>query len=217
MRRLLVLLLALLAMALPLESAQDVLLKADHGAFTGNDVWLLGVGVPLKEGQAKEPGQIGIVSRTKGPLAVQCEARTRYPDGSIQWLWVDFLGPVEDSYRLVVSQQKQALSGVGVECVNAGGKVIVRNGALQVTWDTQYATPVKVEAAPAGGAMRAVAEGRGDGRSRLQRRNGLREGREGAFLQPARTRRRLLRGALCRPPVTPTRRRGRWPELPWPS
>jgi len=63
----------------------------------------------------------------------------------------------------VISQQKQALSGVGVEAVSAGGKVIARNGALQVTWDTQHATPIKVEAASAGGAMRTVADGRGDG------------------------------------------------------
>jgi len=106
----------------PLAGAQDILLKADHGAFAGGDVWPLGVGVSLKEGQAKDAGQVGIVSRTKGPLAVQCEARTRYPDGSIQWLWADFLGPVEDSYRLVISPQKQTLSGVGVEVVNAGGQ-----------------------------------------------------------------------------------------------
>ncbi|MBM3890443.1 MAG: hypothetical protein FJ388_15130, partial [Verrucomicrobia bacterium] len=216
-----------------LAGAQDILLKTDRGAFTGGDVWPLGVGVPLKEGQAKDPGQVGIVSQTRGPLAVQCEARTRYPDGSIQWLWADFLGPVEDSYRLVIAQQKQALSGddlpataphpgplpadagrgrssspeersnrlarsvatttgfplpslargegqregsrpgiatasfrfndAGVQLVSASGKVIVRNGVLQVTWDMQHATPIKIEVASAGGAMRMVAEGRGDG------------------------------------------------------
>jgi hypothetical protein len=157
------LLIPIALLLLPLAGAQDILLRTDRGAFAGGDVWPMGAGVPLKEGQAKDAAQIGIVSRMRGPLAVQCEARTRYPDGSIQWLWADFLGPVENSYRLVVSQQKQALGGMGVEVVNAGRNVIARNGALQVTWDTHYATPVKVEVATAGGAMRTVAEGRGDG------------------------------------------------------
>jgi hypothetical protein len=86
-----------------LGRADGIPLKLDRGAVTAGEWVPLGVGVPLKEGMVKDPRQVGIVSRSRGALAVQCEAATRYPDGSVQWLWADFFGPAEESFKLVVN------------------------------------------------------------------------------------------------------------------
>jgi len=143
---------------------QEIPLKTDAGALARGERWPLGVGVPLKEGQARDVTRIAIVSPTLGPLPTHCEARTKHSDGSIQWLWADFEGPVEDSYRLVVNGSgKPTDSGEGVQVIRRGNTLTVNNGVLLITWDTRLATPVKIECIAARYPRSTIAQGDGAG------------------------------------------------------
>jgi len=82
--------------AVPL-GAQEVPLRLDRGALEAGQSWPLGVGVPLKPGQVKDPRTVGIRTSDGQWLPAECESRVRYPDGSVQWLWADFQGPAEES------------------------------------------------------------------------------------------------------------------------
>ncbi len=139
-----------------------VQLKLDRGATPAGQWSPYGVGVPLKEGMLKDAQQVGIVSRTRGALPVQCEARTRYPDGSVQWLWADFQGPAEDGYDLVVNTTPRALPK-GLQVVNGKDKVSVMNGIMNFVWDTRFATPVRIDSLPPNGTATTLAAGNGAG------------------------------------------------------
>ncbi len=145
-------------------AAQEVPLKIDRGALEVSEGWPLGVGVPLKPGQVKDLGTLGIQSVRGAWLPVECEARVRYPDGSIQWLWADFQGPAEESYRLVPLRQGQpAFPKEVVQVSRRSNTLAVSNGVLQITWDTRFATPMTVECVAAGFARSTLANGDGAG------------------------------------------------------
>lgn len=146
---------AAIALSVALQ-AKDIVLKMDRGSFKGDDVWPLGVGAPLKEGMVKDVGQVGVAGMT-GALPTQCEARTRWADGSVQWLWADFAGAVEDEYRLTVGGAK-AETPQGMVVTESKNEVVVSNGAMRVTWSKQHAMPRLVEL-----AGQTIASGDGDG------------------------------------------------------
>jgi hypothetical protein len=153
---------AIVALGAGVVLADGIPLKLDRGAVTVGEWSPMGVGVPLKEGMVKDPRCVGIVSRSRGALPVQCEVRTRYPDSSVQWLWADFYGPAEESFNLVVNAAP-APATMDVQAIKQPRSVSVASGALQVTWDAQFATPVKVEGVAAKGARGTLAEGDGAG------------------------------------------------------
>ena len=142
-----------------LFALEDITLKTDRGAFHGDDARPLGVGVPLKEGMVKDVSQVGIVGKS-GALPVHCEARTRWADGSVQWLWADFAGAVEDEYRLTVGAKAEVPAGMSV--TESKDEIIVANKAMRLTWSRQHAMPCLVELA-VDGRSQTIASGDGDG------------------------------------------------------
>lgn len=156
---------SLLALLGPdLLQAEEILLKVDRGALEVGESSPLGVGVPLKPGQVKDVGLPGIKSASGAWLPAECEARVRHPDGSIQWLWADFQGPTEESYRLVVNGSgKPAASEQRLQVIRRGNSVAVDNGVLLITWDTRLATPVKIECVAASYPRLTIAQGDGAG------------------------------------------------------
>jgi len=137
-------------------------LRTDWGSLSSQGAWPLGVGVPLKEGLIRDPNRLAIKSSKRGFLPTQFEVRTRYPDGSIQWLWADFQATVEDDFALV-GRSGDDQPRQGIEVIQQHGRVIVQNGVLRLAWDTRYAMPVKIERLVENCPTVTVAEGTGQG------------------------------------------------------
>ena len=144
--------------------ADGIPLRLDRGGLKPGQSWVLGAGVPLKEGQVKDPRSIGIRGRKGKWLPSVWEARTRYPDGSVQWLWGDFYASAEESYSLTTAEaDAKALPKPGVQVVRRGNTLSVSNGVVKLTWDTRFAAPMRIECTPESGGPVAVARGDGAG------------------------------------------------------
>jgi hypothetical protein len=120
----------------------------------------LGVGLPLKEGMAKDLGRLAVVDARGARVPAQFQARTRYPDGSVMWLWADFIAPEPAEYFLALDAAEPAPADT-MTTVGAG-KIRVDNGLLTFEWDKTFATPVKVSTR-ADGRERTIASGDGRG------------------------------------------------------
>jgi hypothetical protein len=143
--------------------AEGLLLKTDWGGLERGQVWPLGVGVPLRQGQFRDPAELAIKSTALGLLPARFEARARYPDGSIQWLWADFQAPAEDRFALVAAGARAGPSIEGIKVASAAGRITVRSGLLVLVWDTRYATPVKIRRCTGDCPEETIATGDGQG------------------------------------------------------
>ena len=93
---------ALLAQEGPLAS-NAIEIRVDTGAFDGPGTWPLGVGVPIPKGRMKPGSALRLRGEKQGVLPAQVTEKTRWQDGSVQWIWVDFQGDPRDKYFLDLS------------------------------------------------------------------------------------------------------------------
>ncbi|MBN1672265.1 MAG: hypothetical protein JXR37_14590 [Kiritimatiellae bacterium] len=151
-----------LPLFLTLAAPAQIPLHIDRGGLTGGEAWPMGTGIPLKPGQARSVQTLAIAGETAGPVPAEFEVRTRYADGSIQWLWTDFLAPADESYRLCLNGPRAPLPAPGVRVFEDAQRVGIDNGALCVEWRKSHATPVAVRI-PGGAPGIPVAAGDGQG------------------------------------------------------
>jgi len=156
-----VFLLAAFTFAWPLPAA-EIPLVCDRGDQVGNDLVPLGCGIPLKDGQADAIEHLAIKAGRKGLVPAQFEVRTRYPSGSIMWLWADFVSSAELRHAIVFSDANPATSLRAIGVRQTSREIVINNGSLELTWNRQYATPVRVSYLDHG-AWRQIATGDGGG------------------------------------------------------
>lgn len=137
-----VFLLAALICTQPLQ-ASDIPLICDRGNHVSKALIPLGCGIPLKEGQADAIEHLAIQGN-KGLVPAQFEVRTRYPSGSIMWLWADFVSSPDMRHSLVFGQNNPATSLPDIVVRQTTREIVINNGVLELTWNRQYATPVRV-------------------------------------------------------------------------
>lgn len=126
------------------QAACDIRLDLDRGGWTApGAVRPLGVGVPLREKQLREPAGLSLQTDDHRPIPAVFEVRRRYDDGSIQWLWIDFQAPAASHYRLR-SGGENPLPSPGVRVADTGDSLWVDNGVLRLSWRKSGVTPCKV-------------------------------------------------------------------------
>lgn len=126
-------------------------LDLDRGGWTqAGDVHPLGVGVPLREGQLRDPSNLALQTDDDQPIPAVFDVRRRYDDGSIQWLWIDFQALAARHYVLR-SRGANPLPSPGVRVTDDGDALSVDNGVLRLLWSKAGATPtsISLNAAPA--------------------------------------------------------------------
>ncbi len=150
----------------PSPDVKSVLIKIDRGAYAGNDPCSLGFGMPLREGQCKGLNELRIVDGGNTPVPAAFEMRTRWDDGSVQWLWTDFRGkPGGDHYLVIGADQQAREEGLAVQ--TKGDEIVVNNGVHEWAWNKRFATPTRLSAV-SGDARKGIfqvenARARGDG------------------------------------------------------
>ncbi|MBM3892675.1 MAG: hypothetical protein FJ388_26450, partial [Verrucomicrobia bacterium] len=142
------------------RTIKTVRLISDRGACREGEQMRLGAGVPLKEGMVKDLSELGIRDAS-GALPAVFEKRTVYPDGSLQWVWADFVGKLGKEYWATIRSGAAMLPQPGVQASAAGDEITVSNGLLELKWNKSFATPMSVSLISAG---RIIPVGRGDGK-----------------------------------------------------
>lgn len=121
----------------------------------------MGCGIPLRESQAADLAELAIVNGRNQAVPAAFDVRTTWDDGSIQWLWTDFYGPVSDEYFLEIHGPKR-IRPTGVSVRDNGGRIIASNGVLEIVWDRRYASPVSLDGM-VGGRRNLFKVEKGDG------------------------------------------------------
>lgn len=127
-------------------SGQIIPLRLDVGGVASTYA-PLGVGVPLPQGKVESPDALWLVGRSQGVLPRQVSVRTRWPDGSIQWTWIDFLGDPRDEYVLRVMPHRGAPAttpAARVQVVESPESLVVDTGAARFEWTRAFASPTSV-------------------------------------------------------------------------
>ncbi|MBM3892302.1 MAG: hypothetical protein FJ388_24560, partial [Verrucomicrobia bacterium] len=142
------------------RTIKTVRLIADPGACSAGEIMRLGAGIPLKQGMARDLSELGIRDAS-GALPAVFEKRTVYPDGSLQWVWADFVGKLGKEYWATIRSGAAMLPQPGVQASATGEEITVSNGLLELKWNKHFATPTSVTLTSAG---RKIPVGRGDGK-----------------------------------------------------
>lgn len=129
------------------RDAQRIELRVDPGAFRGPGTWPLGAGVPLPRGEVPSADGLRLRGTKQGVLPVQVTPRTRWPDGSIKWIWVDFQGDPSDRYFLEMGPRPAPMPGPepALKVVREGRRIFVDTGRMRILWDRGFASPTGVE------------------------------------------------------------------------
>ena len=113
-----------------------------------------GAGVPVPRGVLKPGAALRLAGQKQGAVPVQVSERTRWPDGSVQWLWLDFQADPGDRYGLDLgaSAAPAAPTAPGLTVTSAEATLTVDTGVLRLTWRKDRATPTEVRV-PGGAAI----------------------------------------------------------------
>jgi hypothetical protein len=104
-----------------------------------------------------------MIGSTEGALPAAFEKRTVWPDGSLQWVWVDFQGRTDQDFEMTIGQRPANLPTPGIQVTTNQNRVVVSNGLLALEWDKQFATPVGVRVVGDDGKSAPLATGDGRG------------------------------------------------------
>ncbi|MFH1921302.1 MAG: hypothetical protein ABIP48_15665, partial [Planctomycetota bacterium] len=77
--------------------AADVTLTVEEPSGVGREAWPVTSGIPLAEGELKDPQAVALLDDGGRRRPLQTEALARWPDGSVRWLLVDFQVDLEPS------------------------------------------------------------------------------------------------------------------------
>jgi len=147
----------------PPLNQKRIKLLVDKGAASGDGVHVLGTGIPLREGQARSLDELGIEGSKEGPSPAVFTKRTVWPDGSLQWVWADFQGRVDQEYELTIGQKSAPSPTPGMQVTDGNDQVVVNNGLSEIRWDRRFATPVGVSLIGSDGKLTEIAVGDGRG------------------------------------------------------
>jgi len=147
------------AVAREARAAPDpVEIRVDATVSEALGSWPLGAGVPFPQGKIKPGSALRLRAEKQGVLPVQVTEKTRWPDGSVQWTWLDFQGDPRDRYFLEQLSAAQPAPVTAVKVSQDDACVTIDAGAMSVTWDKSLALPTRIRV----GETRVV-EGDGQG------------------------------------------------------
>ncbi|MFQ5808301.1 MAG: hypothetical protein ACE5JM_01675 [Armatimonadota bacterium] len=128
------------------SAPQSIALHVDAGAFEGLDTWPLGAGVPLPRGSVTAADGLRLRAEKQGYVPAQIETRTRWPDGSVKWIWVDFQGDPADRYFLELAGGRSAMPPPRprLTVTETAESLSVNTGAMEAAWDRRYGSPTGI-------------------------------------------------------------------------
>src|SRR5574340_108489 len=87
---------------------EGVVFRVGGPAGLGREAWPVTVGVPLRQGEVKLVGELGLVGPGEAPLPCQLEALAYWPDGSVKWALVDAQPELAREHGALLSLRKGA-------------------------------------------------------------------------------------------------------------
>lgn len=142
-------------------SPNQIAIKIAPG-FQREGAWPLGVSLAFKEGQVRTTSAFGMADAANRPVPAAFETRATWEDGSIKWLWADFVAEPKGAF----SFQFEAPARIRPETMlvtENGDRIAVRNGVQEWVWRKDGGSPVEVRALAANGAKTLLAQGDGRG------------------------------------------------------
>lgn len=122
----------------------DIRLDLDSGNMPSGECWPLGTGVPLKKGQVNNISSLAVAGKSQGKVSAQFEARNLWDDGSIKWLWIDFLAKKDEAYYLITNSGSGPLPAPGISTSENQDSIEVDTGSIKVKWLKTGATPSEI-------------------------------------------------------------------------
>src|SRR3990172_12465458 len=72
------------------STAAEVRITVEEPSGTPRRGWPVTSGIPLPQGEMRDPGAAALLTADGRQLPLQTEALVRWPDGSVRWLLLDF-------------------------------------------------------------------------------------------------------------------------------
>ena len=132
-----VILLWTLGAALPvMAAAGEINVSVSEPTGIARAHWPITSGVPLARGELSDPGNVSLISPSGDSIPVQTEALSRWPDGSIRWLLLDFQADFKPgeraNFRLRSGESQRSARTDGPVRVEAGEQVQLETGPLRI-------------------------------------------------------------------------------------
>ena len=131
----------LLLPALVAAAPATVPLRLEEAAGVARRSWPVTMGVPLARGALADPARAGLRDPAGRPVDLQTRALSRWEDGSVKWLLLDFLADVpagqSASYALETGAPARppAKTDPRVTVTQTAGQVVVDTGAVRFAVD----------------------------------------------------------------------------------
>jgi hypothetical protein len=128
--------LALAGPAIARATGLDVALTVDEPAGVARRTFPATASVPLPRGRLEDPGTTWLARPDGSAVPSQARALDHWPDGSVRWLFLDFLADVPAgglaTYRLRTGKAAHAPTGPRVRLETAGAARTLDSGSLRV-------------------------------------------------------------------------------------
>ncbi len=93
---------------------REVAVSVSMPRWTGTEKWPVRCGLPIPAGELASPEKAGVLDREGHPLATQNRSLGTWPDGSIKWLYLDFMHDAsrngEGRYTVVYGEKVRAVA-----------------------------------------------------------------------------------------------------------
>lgn len=131
----------------PWHSKQEVIELTIQEPTTQSRVnWPVTSGVPFAQGVLADAGDARLFDSNEQPVAVQCEATSFWPDGSVKWLLVTFPARVDAEhpsthYSLQIDPKPQPQPATVLTVRDTAEAITIENGelSLRVSKDDRFA------------------------------------------------------------------------------
>lgn len=122
----------------------DILLELDPGNMPFSGCWPLGTGIPLKRSQITSTANLAVAGKNQGKVSANFEVRNTWDDGSIKWLWIDFLAEKDEEYYLITNDSPGPTPSPGITATEDENSIQVNTGAVTMRWSKDGATPIEI-------------------------------------------------------------------------
>ncbi|MBD3292383.1 MAG: hypothetical protein GF393_05630, partial [Armatimonadia bacterium] len=122
---------------------ETVMLTVENPHSARSDSAPISTGLPFPEGALGDDAHLRLLDAEGREIPLQTEVTARHPDGSVQWLLLDFLANVgaESAAEYAVefgSDVERAVEGKGISVAETDGALVVDTGELRVIFDPTH-------------------------------------------------------------------------------
>ncbi|MBM4081557.1 MAG: hypothetical protein FJ278_17770, partial [Planctomycetes bacterium] len=127
----------------PAVRERDSLAVEKAELLTGTWAWPVTQGIPLPMGALKDTRNIRLTGPDGKPAPAGFSEMSRWPDGSLRWVLLDFAMPAKTAgeYGLDWGSQVSAVADLPANPVRASDDLRMENGLVRVSWTSRDGVP----------------------------------------------------------------------------